>query len=140
MRILALDVGDRTIGVAMSDSLGQTAQPVTVLTRRTLPQDIATIAQLVTTHAVIRVIVGHPISLRGTPTPQTRKVETFSRALQPALACPVELWDERLTTVEGDRLLRTSGMRRARRRHVVNQVAAQLLLQKVLEVQRTPCP
>ena len=136
MRVMALDVGDKRIGIALSDALGITAQPLEVWERRTLEADIAHIAELAMQHRVTTIVVGHPITMAGTTSPQTVKAEAFAEALRTRSPCPVTLWDERLTTAQGERALLEGGMRRAKRRVAVNVVAAQLLLQQYLDAQR----
>jgi putative Holliday junction resolvase len=135
-RILGLDVGDRRIGVALSDPLGLTAQPLTVLTRRDLARDVADVRALVEQHAVGGIVVGLPLTLRGEPEVQARKVMTFIKALRRHVAVPVRAVDERLTTVQGARALRDTGVGRRRRKALIDQVAAQLILQQVLDAQR----
>lgn len=133
MRIIALDVGDRRIGVAMSDALGLTAQPVTVLTRSAPAADVEAVRQLVETHAAARLVVGLPLSMRGERGPQAQKVLSFVDALRQALAVPIELVDERLTTVEGERALRSAGASAKQRKAAIDRVAAQLILQQYLD-------
>jgi len=136
VRVLAVDVGDKRLGLAMSDPLGLTAQPLDVWERRTLPEDIRHLAAVVQRHDVRTIVVGHPVTLGGRVSPQTAKAEAFAQALRSACACPVRLWDERLTTAQGERVLKEGRVRRQQRRIIVNQVAAQLLLQHYLETQR----
>ena len=136
MRLLGLDVGDRRIGVALSDALGLTAQRLTVLERRGLASDLAAIAVLVETHQVETVVVGLPLTLRGERGVQADKVITFSDALRRRIAVPVQLIDERLTTVQGQRSLSESHAPRRARKAMIDQVAAQLILQQFLEMRR----
>ena len=136
MRVMALDVGDKRIGIALSDALGITAQPLEVWERRTLAADVDHIMHLAKRHDVITLVVGHPLTLAGTKSPQTVKAEAFAEALRTRCPCPVTLWDERLTTAQGERALLEGGMRRAKRRVAVNVVAAQLLLQHYVETKR----
>jgi putative Holliday junction resolvase len=113
-----LDIGERRIGVALSDALGLTAQP------------------LMAQHAVQAVVVGLPLTLRGEQGPQANKVIAFVDALRRQAAVPVELLDERLTTVQGARALQEAGRTAKQRKRVVDRVAAQLILQHYLEVKR----
>ena len=136
MRILALDVGEKRIGLAVSDSLGITAQPLPVWERRDITTDLRHIVQLATEHQASCIVVGHPVTLAGTKSAQTLKVETFAQTLERESPCAVQLWDERLTTAQGERVLLEGGVRRAQRRIAVNQIAAQLLLQHYLDTQR----
>ena len=138
MRVLGLDVGDRRIGVAMSDPLGLTAQRLTVVERRSLAADVQAIGALIAQHGVGLLVVGLPLTLRGASGPQAKKVEAFILALQRRHPVPVEWIDERLSTVEGQRMLRDTGTSRRRRGEMIDQVAAQLILQQFLERQRGP--
>ena len=138
MRVLGLDVGDRRIGVALSDSLGLTAQRLTVLARQSLPEDVTAVAALVQQHGVELVVIGLPLTLRGTQGPQAQKVSRFSAALEGGLPVPVRLIDERLTTVEGTRMLMETHSPKRKRKQMIDQVAAQLILQQFLERRRDP--
>ena len=131
-----MDVGDKRIGIAVSDPLGLTAQPMEVWERRSLEDDLAHVTQLAQEHQAQRIVVGHPITLAGTRSAQTIKIEHFAAALTAQCACAVELVDERLTTVQGERALLEGGVRRRERRQVIDRVAAQLLLQHYLDAQR----
>ena len=135
MRILGLDVGDRRIGVALSDSLGLTAQQLTVLERQGLAKDLEALGAMVQQHKVETVVVGLPLTLRGERGVQAQKVASFSDALHRRVAVPVQFIDERLTTVQGERALREMGTSRGKRKRVIDQVAAQLILQQFLDVQ-----
>jgi putative Holliday junction resolvase len=136
MRVLGLDVGDRRIGIALSDALGLTAQPVATVERRASRGDIDAIQALVERHRVEQVVVGLPLTLRGEQGPQAKKVVAFAERLRQRLAIPVRLLDERLTTMQGARSLLEAGASRRRRRRVIDQVAAQLILQQFLETSR----
>ena len=136
MRILGLDVGDRRIGIAVSDALGLTAQPLAVLGRRSLAEDLGAIRTLVEHHEASAVVVGLPLTLRGARGPQAEKVVAFTEQLRQAVTAPVHLLDERLTTVQGSRALTEMGMRHKQKKSVVDQVAAQLILQQFLDMQR----
>ena len=136
MRTLGLDIGDRRIGVAVSDALGLTAQPLTVLVRRSLAEDLGVIRTLVEHHGVSAVAVGLPLTLRGARGPQAEKVVAFTEQLRQAVAVPVHLIDERLTTVQGSRALTEMGLRHKQKKSVVDRVAAQLILQQFLDMQR----
>ena len=136
-RILGLDVGDARIGVALSDPLGLSAQRLTVLERTGLSQDVEAVRVLVERHGVRTVVVGLPLTMRGERGPQARKVAAFSEALRRRLAMPVELIDERLTTVQGSRALQETGTRGRKRKAAIDQVAAQLILQQYLDMVRS---
>lgn len=139
-RLLALDVGDRRIGMAVSDPLGITAQPLPTWTRRAPAEDLAYILRIATEWQVAAIIVGHPLTMAGTKSPQTIKTEAFAATLTAQSPCPVQLWDERLTSAQGERAMLEDGMRREQRRGAADQVAAQLLLQHYLDTQRGTPP
>jgi putative Holliday junction resolvase len=132
-RILALDHGSKRIGVALSDELGWTAQPLETFVRKGLPADVAHIRALVEAHAVEQVLVGLPLRLNGEEGPAARAVREFAGHLERALPVPVVTWDERLTTKEAEDLLIAADVSRRRRRDVVDRVAAAILLQSYLE-------
>ncbi|MCH6554149.1 MAG: Holliday junction resolvase RuvX [Candidatus Acidiferrales bacterium] len=137
MRILAIDLGTKNIGLAVSDPLGLTAQPLPTLRRSNRRADLAHLGELVEALAVERVLVGHPLHLKGYAGARAQQAERFADRLQEKLEVPVELFDERLTTVEAERLLREAGATRAERRRAADQIAAQLILQTYLDKQAT---
>ncbi len=137
IRILAIDLGTKNIGLAVSDPLGLTAQPLPTLRRSNRRADLAHLAELVEALAVERVLVGHPLHLKGYAGARAQQAERFADRLQEKLEVPVELFDERLTTVEAERLLREAGATRAERRRAADQIAAQLILQTYLDKQAT---
>ena len=126
--MLGLDVGERRIGIAISDSLRLTAQRLMVLERTKLPQDLEALAQLVQAHDARVIVVGLPLTMRGARGPQAQRVQTFAKALGARVECPIELVDERLTTVEGERALLAMDTSRRKRKAVIDVVAAQLIL------------
>ena len=135
-RTLALDVGNRRIGVAITDPLGMTAQPLLTVYRTTLRADLKSIARLIRKHEVTEVVVGHPVHLSGEQSSQAAKTEAFARELRTHLpGLPIHLLDERLTTAQAHEILdRSSGRRRGaadrkQRSQVIDQVAAALLLE-----------
>jgi len=132
-RIMALDVGDRTIGVAVSDALGIAAHPVETIRRKRLGADLARVAELVAEQDVCRVVVGLPRMLDGSLGVQAEKVQEFVDALAPHLSVPVIQWDERLSTVAAEKALIQSGLTRERRKKVIDQVAAVYFLQGYLD-------
>ena len=136
MRVLGLDVGQRRIGVALSDSLGLTAQRLTVLMRQSLKGDLEAIVKLVSQHQVDSIIVGLPLTLRGECGPQAQRVLGFANALRHRVTVPVQLVDERLTTAQGERALLETDTSRRKRKQVIDQVAAQLILQQYLDTHR----
>ena len=136
MRIMGLDVGDARIGVALSDPLRLTAQRLTVLERTNLSQDVEAVRRLIEQHGVETMVVGLPLTMRGERGPQAQKVASFSDVLRQRLAIRIEFIDERLTTVQGSRALQATGTRGRKRKAVIDQVAAQLILQQYLDMTR----
>ncbi len=133
MRVLALDVGDRRIGVAVSDPLGLTAQPQPTIDRQAVANPAVAVAALVHTLGVQTVVVGLPLTLRGARGPQAEHVAAFVEALTPHLSCPVVYWDERFSTQESHRLLRDAPLQKRRQRGLIDQTAALIILQGYLE-------
>lgn len=131
-RILALDYGTKRIGVALSDELGWTAQPLETLNRRTLDRDIAHIASLIGTHEVGQVLLGFPLQLDGREGPAIQAMREFQARLEEGVAVPVILWDERLTTKAAEDFLIAADVSRKRRKGVVDRIAASILLQSYL--------
>ncbi len=134
MRVLGLDVGDRRIGVAVSDALGITAQRLALVERSaSLSQDVNVIATLADQHQARAIVVGLPLTMKGEQGEQAQKVLTFVEALRARVQCPVEMADERLTTVQGQRALLETDTSRKQRKQLIDQVAAQLILQSYLD-------
>ncbi len=132
-RILALDVGERRVGVALSDPSGTVAQPLMAFERRGWEADLARIAELVRSHGVRLVVVGYPYTLRKERGVQAQRVDRFIARLRRAVAAEVVPCDERLTTAAAERALLAGGVRRARRRGLRDALAAALLLQGYLD-------
>ena len=137
MRVLALDVGERRIGVAVSDPLGLTAQPQPTIDRQAVADPVEAVAALVAQFEASVVVVGLPVTLRGERGPQAQKVMAFADALRARVACPVEYWDERFSTHESRRSLRDALRHKRRQRALVDQGAAQVILQGYLECHQT---
>jgi putative holliday junction resolvase len=132
-RIMALDVGEVTIGVAVSDPLGVTAQPITTVRRKGRRSDLAALRQLIEQHEVDHIVVGLPLRLGGERGTAAAEAEAFAAMLREAVALPVTTWDERLTSVQAERVLLEADVSRRRRREVVHQMAAALILQSWLD-------
>ena len=132
-RVLAIDFGLRRIGLAVSDALGITAQGLETLQRTAIRKDIEYIRSVAEEYSVQKVIIGNPIGHAGKATAMSRHAEDFAKKLQGRLECPVELWDERLTSVEANRMLRSAGLSINKRQQAVDRVAAVLLLQNYLD-------
>ena len=134
MRVIGLDVGDKTIGVAMSDELGITAIPVTVISRTgSLKREIGEIRRLAEENGVGRIVVGMPFMLDGTKGIQAQKVEAFVEELRRRLKVPIVTWDERLTTSEVERILIASGQSRMKRKKVIDKMAAAVMLRSYMD-------
>jgi putative holliday junction resolvase len=132
-RILALDVGSRTLGLAVSDPLGITAQGLPTIRRKNRRADFAQLDDVVKKYGVKELVVGYPLRLSGATGTQSEKMAAFAEQLRRRYELPVHLWDERLTTAEAQRVLRESEMSVKRRSEVVDQLAAVLILQSFLE-------
>jgi putative pre-16S rRNA nuclease len=132
-RYLAIDVGSKRIGVAVSDELGLTAQPVLTLERRrNKREDLRSLARLCRRFGVAGVVVGNPIKMTGEVSPQALKVQSLAAELGELTGLPIHLWDERLTTQEAHQMLYEAGQARHKHRFLVDQVAATLILQGFL--------
>ena len=134
-RVLAIDFGLRRIALAVSDALGITAQGLETLQRTAIRKDIEYIRSVAEEYSVQKVIIGNPIGHAGKATAMSRHAEDFAKKLQGRLKCPVELWDERLTSVEANRMLKSAGISINKRQQAVDRVAAVLLLQNYLDHQ-----
>lgn len=132
-RILALDPGTKRIGVALSDELGWTAQPLETFERRSLEADITHILHLVRDHEVKEVIIGLPIRLDGSFGPEAKAVQELKMTLEQRLPVPVIEWDERLTSRSAEQMLIEANVSRKKRRGAVDRVAAAILLQSYLQ-------
>ncbi len=138
-RILGLDVGERRVGLALSDELGYTAQPLLTLYRTKLRDDLKSIGRVLRRHGVTEIVVGNPLYMSGDQSPQAARAQAFADAVRQEFQLPVHLWDERLTTAEAHRHLDAMGHSRAPnaegvgRKHIIDQVAAVLILQAFLE-------
>jgi putative holliday junction resolvase len=140
-RYLALDVGSKRIGVAVSDELGLTAQPVLTLERRrSTREDLRSLGRLARRFGVAGIVVGNPLHLSGDASPRSARTQAFAAELGELTGLPIHLWDERLTTREAHRMLYEAGYARQEHRTVVDQVAATLILQSFLDEQARPRP
>ncbi|GIP50446.1 putative Holliday junction resolvase [compost metagenome] len=133
MKIMGLDYGDRRIGVAVSDSLGWTAQGLETIERRREGSEFERIAELVKQHEVEEIVVGLPKNMNGTIGPRGEICMAFAEELRGRFNLPVHLWDERLTTVSAQRTLLEADVSRKKRKGVVDKMAASLILQNYLD-------
>jgi putative Holliday junction resolvase len=132
MSFIALDVGDKTIGVAASDDLGLTAQGVGTVWRKGDAHDFPALLAMVQARDVERWVVGWPINMDGTEGPRAQKTRRFAQRLSQHHTAPVLLWDERLSTYEAESVLRAGGLRADKRKSVIDMIAAQVILQSYL--------
>lgn len=137
MRIMGLDFGSRTTGVAVSDPLGITAQGVETIVRKDenkLRQTCARIEALIKEYEIEEIVLGYPKNMNNTAGERAEKTEAFKAMLERRTGKPVILWDERLTTIAAERVLMESGVRRENRKAVVDKIAAVLILQGYLDL------
>ncbi len=132
-RILALDLGKRRIGLAISDPLRITAQGLPNLVRTRIRDDLDALEQMVREREVGLVLLGNPINMKGTEGRQSGWVREFAIAMEKRTGVPVKLWDERLTSVEAGRVLRSSGISIEKRAAAVDKLSAVILLQSYLD-------
>lgn len=137
-RLAGLDVGDKRIGVAVSDGLGLTAQGLGVVTRQSNVKDVAAIMTLLEDYEIEAFVAGLPVEMSGMEGSQADKVRHFCGHLSKGTDLPIHFQDERLTSVESERVLIEAGVRRGKRRTVIDQVAAVLILQAWLDSGSSP--
>jgi putative Holliday junction resolvase len=135
---MGLDVGSKTVGVALSDALGVTAQPHSTLRRKNLRADLEALAALAETHEVRQWVVGLPLHMNATEGASAQEARKLGERLNAYTGLPVHYWDERLTSVMAERVLREASLSRDKRRQVINHVAAALILQSWLDAQESP--
>ncbi len=132
-RVLGLDIGGRRIGVALSDASGTLSSPLTTIGAAPRERALAEIGRLVREHEVVEVVAGLPLTLRGEIGPQAELIHAFARELEAALAMPVALFDERLSTAAAEQMLRELGVKPEKRKQQIDQVAASIILQDYLD-------
>jgi putative holliday junction resolvase len=133
MRIIGLDLGSKTIGVAMSDDLTLTAQVLTSIKRSTLEKDLAAIKGLIFEYGAVELVVGLPINMNGTKGESARQAEVFIEKLREILTLKIIPWDERLSTVAAERILLEGDLSRQKRRKVIDRLSAAIILQGYLD-------
>ena len=136
LRLLGLDVGERRIGVAVSDPTGTITSPLTAIQRAGLEDDLKAITDLAEKHEAAAIVVGLPISLNGRMGPQARLIQEFTRSLSKISPVPVHSQDERFSTVEAERLLREAGRAPSRDKGLRDSAAACVILQAYLDARR----
>ena len=132
-RIMGLDVGDKTIGVAVSDLMGLTAQGVKTIKRVGKKKDIEALKEIIKERQVNKIVSGLPKNMNGTLGPQGEKVIKFCELLEEETGIKIEYWDERLSTVAAERTLIQGNVRRENRKGVIDMVAAVIILQGYLD-------
>ncbi len=137
MRIIGLDVGEKRIGVALSDELGWTAQAHSVINRSDLGEDLAKIVKICRDNQVTKVVVGLPKNMDGSIGKKALEVQEFGQVLEEATALPLVYSDERLSTVSAERVLIQADLSRRKRKKVVDKIAAVHILQLYLDSQNT---
>ncbi|WP_277282058.1 Holliday junction resolvase RuvX [Veillonella caviae] len=133
MRIMALDVGSRTIGIACSDALLMTAQGIETIRRTSLEKDFHRLSELISEYEVHELVVGMPKNMNGTKGERAEKTEEFVEKMKEFIALPVTFWDERLSTVMAERQLIAADVSRKKRKDVIDKMAAVVILQGYLD-------
>jgi putative holliday junction resolvase len=132
MRILGLDVGTKRIGVALSDMLMITAQGLDTIYRKDLAADLAAIRKVVEENGVSEIVAGLPLNMDGTYSAKTTEVVAFIEELAKAVSVPVKTWDERLTSLQAERIMLEGDVSRHKRKMLSDKIAAQLILQSYM--------
>jgi len=132
-RVLGLDVGSRTIGLAVSDPLGFTAQGLETIRRKNKRSDFDELGRVITEYDVSEIVVGYPLRLSGAEGTQSEKMQRFAEDLRKQFGLSVHLWDERLTSTQANRLLREAELSIRKRAGAVDRMAAVLILQSWME-------
>jgi putative Holliday junction resolvase len=130
---MALDVGKVRVGVALSDPLAYTAQPLLTLWRKSRGEDLRSLLRLIRKHEVVEILVGNPLHMSGDVSPWAAKVQEFAEELRERSGLPVHLWDERLSSVAAHEILDEAGHKRQNRKYVIDQVAAVVILRGWME-------
>ena len=133
MRVMALDVGDKTIGIAISDALLLTAQSRPTIRRKDLQSDLETLRRLAAENEVHEIVIGQPLHMDGRESPQSQKVARFAEEVRKVLDLPIVFWDERLTSFEAEQHLEQMGLNWRQRRDQVDKIAAMIILQNYLD-------
>lgn len=132
-RLLGLDVGDKTIGVAVSDELGWTAQGLDTIKRQSKEKDLARLKEWIAKYQIGAIVVGLPKNMNGTIGPRAEMCQSFAQFLQERTSLPVHMWDERLTTMAAERMLISADVSRQKRKNVIDKMAATLILQGYMD-------
>ncbi len=135
MRYLGIDFGTKRLGLAVSDEMGIIAGKYDTIERKGLHQDVETLRTIVEKEGIRGIVIGFPRNMDGSSGETARKVETFIAGLKACLAIPIEKWDERLSSVSAEKTLIQGDMRRKKRKKVIDQIAAVIILQNFLDHQ-----
>lgn len=132
-KLLGLDLGTRTIGVAISDALRFTATPLETIQRTKFTADAARLEELVRANRVVGIVLGLPLNMNGSEGPRAQSTRAFARNLAQKIAIPITFWDERLSTSAVERMMIEADLRRDRRAQIVDKLAASYILQGALD-------
>jgi len=135
-RVMALDVGKARIGVALTDPLGYTAQPLLTIWRKSRGDDLRSILRLIRKHDVVHIVVGNPLHMSGDVSPWAAKVHEFAEELRTRSSLPVDLYDERLSSVAAHEMLDEAGHDTRDRKQIIDQVAATVILRDWMQAQQ----
>jgi len=136
MKILGLDIGSKRIGVAVSDELGITAQGLLTIERKSDEEVNHKLRDIISRDVIKEIVVGLPLNMNGSRGPQAEGAAAFAENLEKSFGIPVKLWDERMSTMEGERILIAAGASRAKRKKKIDKLAAQVILQSYLNAQK----
>ena len=133
-RVLGLDLGEKTIGVAVSDPLGLTAQAVKTIRRGKIERDLKELEELIETYDVYEIVIGLPINMNHTEGPMAEKARAFGKLLEETFQLPVIFQDERLSSISAEQVLIEGNIRRENRKYYIDKIAASLILQTYLDL------
>ena len=132
-RLLGLDVGEKTIGLALSDARRTIASPLSTIERSKFSKDIEALKKIIADHAVGGLVIGYPVNMDGSLGPRTQSIRTFAAHLQKPIDLPMLLWDERMSTMVVERVMLDADLSRQRRQQLVDKLAASYMLQGFLD-------
>lgn len=135
-RIMSLDVGEKTIGLAISDTLRSIATPLETIRRKKFSTDIIALQQAIEKHRIVGLMIGLPLNMDGSSGPRVQSMRTFASNVGKQINLPIALWDERLSTVAVQRTMLDADLSRARRAELVDKLAASYMLQGFLDASR----
>ncbi|NLM96543.1 MAG: Holliday junction resolvase RuvX [Halanaerobiaceae bacterium] len=136
MRSMELDFGDKTIGIAVSDALGWTAQSKAVIRRKNLTEDFLELQEYITEYGIEEIVVGLPLNMDGTAGGRVEKTMQFVNFLKKRLDIPIVLWDERLSSKQAEDILLEADLSRKKRKQFIDQLAAAIILQSYLDAKK----